>query len=115
MKNTGSMTSDISLWKEFRQSIIESDGHKCSICGANGDGVVLQVHHKKYISGRLPWDYASKDCMTLCRSCHASEHGIIRPKFNWQYLGDEDLGDLIGNCERCGTDIRYAFYVYHEN
>jgi len=109
------MTSYNSQWREFRQSIIESDGHKCTICGASGDGVVLQVHHKKYISGRLPWDYASKDCMTLCRGCHAAEHGIIRPKFGWQYLGDEDLGDLIGNCERCGTDIRYAFYVYHEN
>ena len=101
-------------WKEFRNSVIELDGYKCSVCGKSGKDTVLQVHHKKYINGLKPWEYSTKDCFTLCRGCHASEHGIIKPKFGWEYQGNEDLGDLIGTCENCGSSLRYVFYVFHE-
>lgn len=103
-----------SNWKAFRNSVIELDGGKCSVCGKNSKDTVMQVHHKKYISGLKPWEYATKDCFTLCRGCHASEHGIIKPKFGWEYQGDEDLGDLIGTCENCGSALRYVFYIFHE-
>ena len=102
-------------WKEFRNAVIELDGNECSVCGKSGKDAVLQVHHKKYVSGLKPWEYATKDCITLCRGCHASEHGIIKPKFGWEYQGDEDLGDLIGTCDNCGTSLRYVFYVFHKN
>ena len=46
------------FWKEFRDSILELDGNKCSMCGKSGKDVVLQVHHTKYISGLKPWEYA---------------------------------------------------------
>lgn len=104
-----------SLWIEFRESVIELDGCKCSVCGRGRDEVVLQVHHLKYIAGRKPWEYATHECKTLCKSCHASEHGIIMPKFGWEYIGDEDLGDLIGTCDNCGSSLRYLFYIFHEN
>ena len=68
-------------WKSFRKDIIESDGFRCSQCGRNSFDVVLQVHHKKYIKGRKLWEYAGEDCITLCRGCHAMEHGIIMPNF----------------------------------
>lgn len=102
-------------WKEFRNSVIELDGNKCSVCGKSGKDTVLQVHHSRYISGLKPWEYATKNCVTLCRGCHALEHGLIRPKFGWEYQGDEDLGDLIGTCDNCGSSLRYVFYVFHEN
>lgn len=102
-------------WKNFRESVIELDGNKCSVCGKSGKDVVLQVHHTKYKSGLKPWEYPTKDCITLCRGCHASEHGLIRPKFGWEYQGDEDLGDLIGTCDYCGNSLRYVFYIFHEN
>jgi 5-methylcytosine-specific restriction endonuclease McrA len=102
------------IWKEYRNSVIELEGNKCSVCGRGGNEVVLQVHHKKYINGLKPWEYATKDCITLCRGCHAAEHGIIQPKIGWEYQGDEDLGDLIGICENCGSSLRYVFYVYHK-
>ncbi|SBW05306.1 conserved hypothetical protein [uncultured Dysgonomonas sp.] len=104
-----------SLWFEFRESVIELDGYKCSVCGRGRDEVILQVHHLKYIAGRKPWEYATHQCKTLCKSCHASEHGIIMPKFGWEYIGDEDLGDLIGTCDNCGSSLRYLFYIFHEN
>jgi len=102
-------------WKEFSKSIIELDGNKCSKCERNGKDVILQVHHKKYIKGRKPWEYGSKDCITLCKGCHAEEHGIIIPKSGWEYLSDLDLGDLVGNCDYCDTALRYTYLIYHEN
>ena len=106
-----------SKWKIFRDSVIELDGFKCTHCGRDRHDVILQVHHKRYISGFKPWEYATQDCETVCKGCHASIHGIIQPKFGWEYLGDDDLGDLVGTCENsgCSSPIRYAFTIYHEN
>lgn len=102
-------------WKEFSKSVIELDGFKCTYCSKTKNEVVLQVHHKRYIKGLKPWEYAMNDCETVCKGCHASIHGIIPPKFGWEYGGDEDLGDLIGTCENCGSSIRYQFTIYHQN
>lgn len=102
-------------WKNFKNEVIEIDGGKCTECGrSKDDGIVLQVHHRKYLSGRKPWDYPYDLCYTLCRGCHAAEHGIIPPKFGWSYAGWEDLGSLIGTCDCCGTAIRYSFLIDHE-
>lgn len=103
-----------SLWINFRESVIELDDNRCTVCGRSRDEVVLQVHHKRYIIGRKPWEYTPSDCKTLCKGCHAAEHGIIMPKFGWEYMSDEDLGDLIGTCDNCGSSLRYLFYIYHE-
>jgi hypothetical protein len=102
-------------WAQFRFEMIERDGGRCSNCRrGSADGVVLQVHHNFYIPGRKPWEYEYGDCSLLCKACHAAEHGIIPPIIGWNYLGSDDLGDLVGSCERCGESIRYVFYVGHE-
>lgn len=87
----------------------------CARCLRSADehGVVLQVHHVKYLPGRRPWEYGHTDCEALCKGCHAVEHGKIMPQFGWQLDGWDDLGDLIGNCELCGTDLRYIHAVHH--
>lgn len=101
-------------WKKFRDEVIRLDGNACSKCErTSADGAVLQVHHKHYLPGRKPWQYAYDACYTLCSGCHAAEHGIIPPKFGWEHAGWEDLGDLIGKCDCCGTAIRYSFMVSH--
>lgn len=102
-------------WAIFRERVIELDGGVCIVCGRRRPEVVLQVHHKQYISGRKPWQYDYSDCETLCRGCHAREHGEIRPDLGWEYIGEDDLGDLAGSCELCGTAIRYVHYVLHEH
>jgi len=101
-------------WREFRDEIIEADGGKCRQCFRSAEEATLQVHHIRYIPGRLPWQYGMKDCITLCKGCHAAEHGLIKPKYGWEYLGDDDLGELSGTCENCGASIRYYFLIYHE-
>jgi len=102
-------------WQEFRREVIELDGGVCSQCHRAEPDVVLQVHHRRYIPGRLPWQYDYQDCETLCKGCHAAEHGKIPPKTGWRYLGYEDLGEVSSNCELCGSNFRYQFYVYHRD
>ena len=43
-------------------------------------------------------------------------HGIIQPTFGWEFIGEDDLGDLIGTCENrgCGSSIRYSFTIFHK-
>jgi len=101
-------------WINFREEVIELDGGVCVQCGkSRASGSVLQVHHKRYRKEKEPWDYPFELCETLCKACHAAEHGIIRPEHGWDYVGEDDLGGLYGNCERCNTEIRYVFYIQH--
>lgn len=104
--------------KEFRDNIIESDGFKCTSCGrGRKDGSTLQVHHKVYHKGKLPWQYGTKDLTTLCKGCHAAEHGKIQPQTGWDYLAEEDLCDILEVCQNgnCGTRIRYTYLISHPN
>lgn len=104
-----------SEWKKFRDELIELDGFRCKECRRNNKEVVLQVHHKNYIKGRLPWEYPLSECETLCRGCHSSKHGITKPLIGWEFVRQEDLGDLNGTCENCGATIRHSFLIQHEN
>ncbi len=100
-------------WKRFRGEVIKLDGDRCVRCSRGHDDAVLQVHHKRYIPGRKPWEYAHSDCETLCKGCHAEEHGIIMPTSDWFLLATDDLGDLNGNCELCGRALRYSYAIVH--
>jgi len=101
-------------WLKFRREVIELDGGRCSVCRRlEVDNIVLQVHHKFYISGKFPWNYSYEDCETLCKGCHAREHGRIPPSFGWSFICEEDLGGLDSTCELCGTSIRYVFIIHH--
>ena len=103
-------------WLRFRSEVIKLHGGRCARClrSSDADAVVLQVHHKAYVRGRKPWEYGHTECEALCKGCHAVEHGLITPQSGWQLLGSDDLGDLIGNCELCSTELRYIYAIYHE-
>lgn len=94
--------------------MLERDDCRCTRCGrTEGAGVILQIHHKHYIPGRKPWEYAYRDCEVLCRGCHGEIHGKVRPSCDWHCFGDADLGELCGKCELCGKELRYVFYISH--
>ena len=102
-------------WVKFRNEVIELDNETCVRCGRKkSERTILQVHHKFYIAGRKPWKYSLTDCETLCKGCHAETHGKIMPKTGWEYITQEDLGDLIGKCDYCHTELRYLFTIFHE-
>lgn len=102
-------------WKAYCVEQIKLHGGICAHCLRSGNEVVLQVHHKEYVNGRLPWEYPYDECEVLCRGCHAKEHGIIKPSKDWELIGEDDLGGLNGECEHCGTELRYTHMVSHPN
>lgn len=103
-----------SRWSSFREEIIELDHCTCVRCGrGRDDDVILQVHHKRYISGKKLWEYPFDLCETLCKGCHAQEHGKIRPDSEWEFTGQDDLGGLYGICDVCNANIRHVFFVQH--
>ncbi len=102
-------------WRTFSEKVKHRDNHRCLQCNRGPDEVTLQVHHERYIEGKAPWEYALSDCRTLCKGCHAREHGQIDPDRGWTLLEIVDLGSPDGICERrnCGSQIRYANLTYH--
>lgn len=61
-------------WKSFRDFIFTVKGKICENCGRT---TKLQIHHKKYISGRKAWEYLPQDLMVLCEKCHKKIHDIL--------------------------------------
>jgi len=59
----------------------------------------LQVHHKYYISNRLPWHYEDGALITLCNWCHSELHKneIIEIFENEQFAN----GTVLTACNRC--------------
>jgi len=104
-------------WKRFRLEVIKLDGGRCVRCGrCRAEGAVLQVHHEEYAPGRLPWEYSHDACRTLCKGCHAEEHGLIMPRSGWISIGGDDLGEYPADtCELCGTGLRHIFLIQHPN
>lgn len=108
------MTYRSSEWKRFRLRLIAIADSRCERCGRReGDGVVLQAHHRIYVPGREAHDYPPQDMEVICKGCHAAEHGIIRPGRGWTRAGEEDTGDLGEQCEVCGTEIRHVVEIWH--
>ena len=58
-------------WQKRRFEILFRDAFACQKCGETRR---LHVHHKKYVSGKEPWDYPDKLLTTLCEFCHEKEH-----------------------------------------
>lgn len=59
-------------WQKRRLEILERAGWACEWCG---DGEMqLQVHHKKYFKGRMPWEYRDDQLIALCEACHEESH-----------------------------------------
>lgn len=61
------------LWLKKREYILNKKGRRCSNCGSSHN---LQVHHLRYIWGKMAWEYKDKDLIVLCDSCHERIHCI---------------------------------------
>lgn len=64
-------------WKSKRLKILQRDKFTCQKCGSKDK---LQVHHKRYIKGRLAWDYPNNLLTTLCGTCHNFIHDNFKIK-----------------------------------
>lgn len=90
-------------WQKKRLEIMQRDNFTCQLCGSESG--VLNVHHKHYVEGRLPWEYEGGLLVTLCQDCHKKIH------MNENSMDtDFELGDIVH-----GYHSDYEIYgiVYH--
>lgn len=59
-------------WQRKRLEMLDLAGFECSCCADKEK--TLHVHHKRYIKGRMAWEYEASDLEVLCETCHKSTH-----------------------------------------
>jgi cytochrome c553 len=58
-------------WQKKRLEVLQRDNWACQKCFNNES--TLNVHHRRYLPDREPWDYPSEILITLCDECHEFE------------------------------------------
>lgn len=64
-------------------------------CTSRADDKPLHVHHKRYIRGRKPWEYADEDLDTFCEKCHKLYHSVTDHYANMQWQEKEAFWEKI--------------------
>jgi hypothetical protein len=59
-------------WQKKRLEVLNAAGWKCQQC--TDAQSMLHVHHKRYVKGRMAWDYVLGDFEALCEACHSEAH-----------------------------------------
>ena len=59
-------------WQRLRLQMLDAAGWACQCCKTKE--VTLHVHHKRYVKGRMAWEYTEDELDVLCKDCHADEH-----------------------------------------
>lgn len=88
-------------WQKKRLDALSEAEYVCEVCGDSESQ--LHVHHKRYVKGRMIWEYEISELSVLCESCHKITHkeseelkkliAMIHPD------GIQDLIDLLsGYC-----------------
>lgn len=86
-------------WHAFREKVFLYHGRICMVCEIDF-AITFQVNHPYYIEGKKTHEYQIEEMEVLCVGCHAREHNILEPNSGWELIEVEDLGDLIGLCDR---------------
>ena len=59
-------------WQRKRLEVMEAAAFSCEICGDTE--TTLNVHHRRYVKGRMAWEYENAELRCLCQPCHAHGH-----------------------------------------
>ena len=59
-------------WQKMRLKKLEASSWACERC--RDTATTLNVHHKRYVKGRMPWEYDEQELAVLCEPCHGFEH-----------------------------------------
>lgn len=59
-------------WQRKRLEVMSAAGYACENCGETE--ATLNVHHKRYVKGRMVWDYERDELACLCEPCHKTHH-----------------------------------------
>lgn len=59
-------------WQRRRLEIMEAASFECENCGDKD--TTLNVHHCRYVKGRMAWEYERSELQCLCETCHRTAH-----------------------------------------
>ena len=59
-------------WQRKRLEVMEAAQFACEDCGDSEK--TLNVHHRRYVKGRMAWDYELNELQCLCQPCHEAHH-----------------------------------------
>lgn len=59
-------------WQKKRLEALQNAEWKCERC--HDKETTLNVHHRRYVKGRMAWEYELKELAVLCQPCHEDEH-----------------------------------------
>lgn len=59
-------------WQRRRLEIMQRADFRCESCGS--EDRQLEIHHRRYLTDREPWEYADDDLKCLCCHCHEAHH-----------------------------------------
>lgn len=59
-------------WQKKRLEVLQEAEFTCQCCGDSDSP--LHVHHRRYVKGRMPWEYGGNELVVVCGSCHGVEH-----------------------------------------
>ena len=96
-------------WQQKRLEALSHYGFACTDCGNNER--MLHVHHRRYVKGRMAWEYSVDELNVLCKDCHAKEHemqdlmaAVIQAGEEEGY-GPEFVAGLLGGYLSCAEAI----------
>lgn len=72
----------------------------------------LQVHHRFYISGHLPWEYEDDALITMCNWCHSAFHESNSVTV---YIGSLEQQVTSQVCKRCDGSGWFQEYTHIQN
>jgi hypothetical protein len=84
-------------WLKRRDQIITLFGRVCWQCKAT-EGA-MHVHHRYYISKRLPWDYPDVALRVLCEECHQWKHDQPNRLEDWEMFLSECFQVAMAHCQ----------------
>jgi hypothetical protein len=59
-------------WQRKRLEVLEHAEFRCQRC-MDAEST-LHVHHKRYVKGRMAWEYEARELVALCEDCHQEMH-----------------------------------------
>ncbi len=59
-------------WQRRRLEMLSAANWQCQRC--RDDSTTLHVHHRRYVKGRMAWEYEDGELLVLCETCHEEEH-----------------------------------------
>lgn len=66
------------FWQKKRLEVLEDARWRCECC--EDATRTLHVHHKRYVKGRMAWEYEREELASLCEACH-EQAGEVRNRF----------------------------------